>query len=235
MIVEQTGNFVAGLTGDPAGLSRSGCPAGLRNALRDHNEAQPTADQADVGAVRPGSGTAAPSGGGKTRVCGNCKLCCYIFALDGEFFEALHGPGGKPKRTWCKHAKGKGCALHDQPRPKVCTSFLCDWMRCPEVIPDAWRPDRSGVLLVTRWATTSQGVTIPVVQVSEHYAGLIDKTRITDRTSAVCIVNCAHERQPRIRNVRYVDGMPDPVIAEVLARELCGGDADKVVLVPMPG
>jgi len=230
MIAEQTRDYVAGLTGDAAGLSRSGCPASP-----DQNEARPTADQADVGAVRPGRVTAAPGGGRTTRVCGNCKLCCYIFALDGEFFEALHGPGGKPKRTWCKHAKGKGCAVHDQPRPTVCTSFLCDWMLHPDVFPDAWRPDRSGVLLVTHWATTSQGVTIPVVQVSEHYAGLIDKTRITDRTSAVCIVNCAHERQPRIRNMPYVDGMPDPVIAEVLARELCGGDADKVVLVPMPG
>ena len=107
-------------------------------------------------------------------------------------------------------------------------------MRYPEVFPDAWRPDRSGVLLVTRYAKTSQGVTIPVVQVSEHYAGLIDKSRITDMTNAVCIVNYAHERQPRIRNVPYVDGMPDPVIAEALARELCGVHADKAVLMPMP-
>jgi hypothetical protein len=131
--------------------------------------------------------------------------------LHGEFFEALHGPGGKPKRTWCMHAKGKGCAVHDQSRPKVCTSFLCDWMQYPEVFPDAWRPDRSGVLLVTRWVETSQGETIPVVQVSEHYMGLIDKNRITDRTNDVCIVNYAHEQQPRIRNVPHVDGAPDPV------------------------
>jgi hypothetical protein len=154
--------------------------------------------------------------------------------LDGEFFEALHGPGGKPKRTWCKHAKGKGCAVHDQCRPNVCTGFLCDWMLNPEVFSDAWRPDRSGVLLVTLSATTSQGVTIPVVQVSEHYAGLIDKTRITNRTNAVCLVNYAHEQQSRIRNVPYVDGKPDPMIAEAIARDLYGWDADDVALVPMP-
>jgi hypothetical protein len=75
---------------------------------------------------------------------------------------------------------------------------------------------------------------IPVVQVSEHYAGLIDKTRITDRTDAVCIVNYAHEKGSRFRNVPFVDGKPDPVIAEAIARELCGGDAD-MALVPMPG
>jgi hypothetical protein len=154
--------------------------------------------------------------------------------LHGEFFEALHGPGGKPGRTWCKHAKGKGCAVHDQSRPEVCTSFLCDWMLYPEVFPDAWRPDRSGVLLVTRWVETSQGVTIPVVQVSEHYAGLIDKTHITDRINAVCLVNYAHEQGSRIRSVPCVDGKPDPVIAEALARELFGCDPGEAMLVPVP-
>ena len=53
----------------------------------------------------------------------------------------------KPRRTWCQHAKGKGCDIHDQARPPVCTDFKCDWLRISR-IPHRLRPDRIGCVVV---------------------------------------------------------------------------------------
>ena len=142
------------------------------------------------------------------RECGRCKLCCYVFHLEGEFWG-----GVKRKRTWCKYAKGKGCAMHDQPRPEVCTGFKCLWLD-DEEMPESWRPDKSGVLLVERGCLeTSDGRDIPVIQVSEHYAGLLDKSHFAWShvgNHAILLVNYAHERDTRFRNLpRDPDGNLD--------------------------
>ncbi len=153
------------------------------------------------------------------RECGNCRLCCYIFQLEGDFWG-----GVKPKRTWCRYAKGKGCAMHDQPRPEVCTRFKCLWLD-DEEMPENWRPDKSGILLAMLGGVeTSDGRDIPVIEVSEHYAGLLDKSQFARShvgNNAILLVNYAHERGTRLRNLpRDRDGNMDQYVLDQIAKEM---------------
>ena len=62
--------------------------------------------------------------------CGTCKQCCITYPL---LPNADYWPEGKPTHTPCKHVCEKGCAIHDQPRPNVCTSFRCLWLKFPKI------------------------------------------------------------------------------------------------------
>src|ERR1700691_5757676 len=75
--------------------------------------------------------------------CGTCKQCCITYPLIPD---ADYWPDGKPTHTPCKHVCENGCAIHDQPRPYVCTGFECLWLRFPK-IGDQMRPDKSGLLM----------------------------------------------------------------------------------------
>lgn len=75
--------------------------------------------------------------------CGTCKQCCITYPL---LPNADYWPDGKPTHTPCKHVCEKGCAIHDQPRPNVCTRFRCLWLNYPK-IGDQMRPDKSGLLM----------------------------------------------------------------------------------------
>jgi len=132
------------------------------------------------------------------RTCGNCRLCCFIYELSGEFWTG----GTKGKRKWCEHSCRKGCAVHAKPRPSVCENFKCDWLVHPE-LPDDWRPDRIGIILTTIGCFEGQ----LVIQVSEHYAGLTDKALPRLRTNAIFLVTYAHEGFTRFRKVQgWADG-----------------------------
>jgi hypothetical protein len=73
------------------------------------------------------------------RSCGACSMCCKVFHVP-EF--------DKPAGQWCRHTiHGKGCAIHET-RPPVCRAFFCHWMR-NAALDDAWRPDRSKLVLYT--------------------------------------------------------------------------------------
>jgi hypothetical protein len=73
------------------------------------------------------------------RSCGSCSMCCKVFRVP-EF--------EKPAGQWCRHTvHGKGCAIHET-RPQVCRAFFCHWMRNAG-LDDAWRPDRSKLVLYT--------------------------------------------------------------------------------------
>jgi hypothetical protein len=129
--------------------------------------------------------------------------------------------GEKPARQWCFHAKGKGCAIHDQERPKVCESFQCLWKQW-SAMPDAYRPDRMGVLLVHRGDITYQGQSIPVIQVSEHYAGCYEKSDFAKTKvarNAILLVNYAHEQHTRFRNLPHTEeGEVNAAVAEQLVK-----------------
>jgi hypothetical protein len=71
------------------------------------------------------------------RPCGDCRLCCKVFPLP-----ILDKPAG----TWCRHATSAGCAIHGLPRPEVCCQYDCFWREHDE-LPDAWRPDRIGIVV----------------------------------------------------------------------------------------
>jgi hypothetical protein len=74
-----------------------------------------------------------------TRTCGECQACCSYFPL-------LPNPGfwpeGKPAQEPCRYLCSKGCSIHDEPRPDVCTGFRCAYLMGN--VP--WRPDEVGVI-----------------------------------------------------------------------------------------
>ena len=74
------------------------------------------------------------------RTCGPCTLCCKVLAVREL---------GKPKDTWCPHArKGAGCGIYWM-RPEPCRDFRCFWLQ--GLLPEPFRPDKvHGVVYSTR-------------------------------------------------------------------------------------
>ena len=79
-------------------------------------------------------------------VCGECQACCWYFTVPDM---------AKPRTTPCKHQCAAGCAIHDQPRPAMCTGFRCCWLE--ENWEAALRPDQSRIIwqgrgcILDRW------------------------------------------------------------------------------------
>lgn len=72
------------------------------------------------------------------RECGSCNACCVVPVIDSPQFS-------KHSNTVCRHSRDAGCAVYET-RPDVCRRFFCGWRRT-KLIPDDWRPDRSGVFV----------------------------------------------------------------------------------------
>ena len=51
----------------------------------------------------------------------------------------------KPAGTMCQHCTGTGCGIYET-RYDVCRGFLCGYRQLP-ALGDAWRPDRSGIMI----------------------------------------------------------------------------------------
>lgn len=76
------------------------------------------------------------------RVCGSCNACCHWLHIDNEELR-------KPAGVLCRHARAdQGCDLHPA-WPKLCREWFCGW-RSFESLSEAWRPDRSGVILIAK-------------------------------------------------------------------------------------
>jgi hypothetical protein len=72
------------------------------------------------------------------RDCGDCSLCCKIFAV-----EELE----KPSWKWCQHcAPGRGGCLAYDDRPKSCRTFMCVWLVDSRFGPE-WKPSRSKMII----------------------------------------------------------------------------------------
>ncbi len=69
--------------------------------------------------------------------CGDCVMCCLALRIE-EF--------GKPAGTLCQHCTGKSGGINET-RFEVCRGFMCGYRILP-VLGDAWRPDRSGILIM---------------------------------------------------------------------------------------
>lgn len=80
------------------------------------------------------------------RSCGQCTACCRILAI-----EALAKPAG----TLCRHNTGVACAIYAE-RPDACVRWHCLWRRIG-ALPDALRPDRSGVVFALEKASPDAG------------------------------------------------------------------------------
>ena len=75
----------------------------------------------------------------------------------------------------------------------------------PSRIAREGRPDRIGIILVTLGQFEGQ----PVIQVSEQYAGLLDKALAKLRVNAIFLVNYSHEVTTRFRKARGWDDGED--------------------------
>ncbi len=91
------------------------------------------------------------------RECGDCTACCSVLTVDTPEFS-------KPAGVACVHVRGGGCAIHAV-RPTICRTWFCGWRRVA-AMPDAARPDRSGVLVSLNFVRSPQncfeGVSINV-------------------------------------------------------------------------
>ena len=73
------------------------------------------------------------------RDCDGCTVCCRELTID---IPELKKPPGIP----CEHCTvDRGCRIYPK-RPVLCGVWHCGWRRLPG-LDDAWRPDRSGVLI----------------------------------------------------------------------------------------
>ncbi len=81
------------------------------------------------------------------RECGACTACCTELTVDTPDF-------AKPAGTPCVHLAGRGCGIHPT-RPRICRTWFCAWRRVAS-LPDASRPDRSGLLVSLNFVNTPQ-------------------------------------------------------------------------------
>ena len=72
------------------------------------------------------------------RACGDCTVCCAVLEVDAPDFKK---PAGVP----CTHSARGGCGIHAV-RPGICRAWFCGWRRIAG-LPEAARPDRSGLLI----------------------------------------------------------------------------------------
>lgn len=72
------------------------------------------------------------------RRCGDCTICCTTLMVDTPDFK-------KPADVPCVHVGAGGCAIHAV-RPTICRTWYCGWRRVA-ALPEAARPDRSGLLV----------------------------------------------------------------------------------------
>lgn len=107
------------------------------------------------------------------RECGDCMVCCIEPAIPGYGLD-------KPTRTACVNCSGGGCAIYAA-RPQVCHEYHCLWRRLP-FLDDAWRPDRSGVMIdpagnaegtPNNYAVELMIVGTPELVETERFAGLV--------------------------------------------------------------
>jgi hypothetical protein len=107
-----------------------------------HNDTRSGAVTVAVPVSTLKSGTATTA----TRVCGTCTACC-----DGWFAGTIRGH--EMKAGLPCHFRGKGCCtIYDERPENPCRTFVCGWLMPNSPLPDAYRPDRLGVLVVpTTW------------------------------------------------------------------------------------
>jgi len=74
------------------------------------------------------------------RSCNGCTACCVIYTVPEV---------NKPRHTPCQHLCAGGCAIHEQPRPPICSEFLCDWVTNAKW-GEELRPDKCGIIYGTQ-------------------------------------------------------------------------------------
>lgn len=80
------------------------------------------------------------------RECGSCTACCEGWA-EGEIRGHRMFPG-QP----CHYLGAERCTIYAERPQSPCRNFVCGWLMADSPLPDAFRPDRIGVMTVPmRW------------------------------------------------------------------------------------
>lgn len=128
------------------------------------------------------------------RLCGTCTSCCVHLPIPA----GQVSPGDKPAGIACAHLCQAGCRIYSQ-RPQTCADFACAWLDDAQW-PDAWRPDRSGLLCLTAHLNG----TVPAALVYEIRPDALASRDARDIlaqlevTSAVVVVVDSEKRRQRI-------------------------------------
>ena len=100
-----------------------------------------------IAAPRHPPGAPAPaSAPGTSRACGACTACCEGWAA-GEIRGHAMYPG-----QHCHFLVAGRCTIYAERPVSPCRNFVCGWLGEPEHFPEAFRPDRLGVIVIRiRW------------------------------------------------------------------------------------
>ena len=90
------------------------------------------------------------------RTCGACTACC-----DGWLRIKIHGHEVYPGKP-CPYSTGHSCRIYDRRPRDPCREFICGWLEQGSPLPDRFRPDRIG-LLVIRGKFHWRGLPVDVV------------------------------------------------------------------------
>lgn len=74
------------------------------------------------------------------RNCFPCTACCQGWITS----KRIRMSPGKP----CRHCTAEGCAIYEKRPKEPCRTFECGWLQENSPLPDHWRPDRCGAIVV---------------------------------------------------------------------------------------
>ncbi|MEG3174705.1 YkgJ family cysteine cluster protein [Sphingomonas sp. RB3P16] len=118
------------------------------------------------------------------RECGACTACCTVLTVDTPDFK-------KPAETPCVHLGAQGCGIHAV-RPRICRTWFCAWRRIAR-LPDAARPDRSGLLVSLNFVNAPQNC---LEGVSINVRALPGSTAIADGMAATVLDSVCDQTVP---------------------------------------
>jgi uncharacterized protein len=156
------------------------------------------------------------------RSCGDCHLCCYVFPLPVL---------GKLGDTWCSHVSAAGCAVHGAGQPEVCRRYACYWLD-EEELPDAFRPDRIGVIATEGGTIAPHGVEMPVLLLNEAQPGACRQgngrvmVEAVTAGGGVALILCGPEMRIEYDHDRYPAITPADI--EAAFREERAKDAEEL-------
>ncbi len=146
------------------------------------------------------------------RACGDCTACCTTLTVDSPDFK-------KPAETPCVHLGARGCGIHAV-RPHICRTWFCGWRRVAS-LPDAARPDRSGLLVSINFVREPRNC---LEGVSINVRMLPGSTAIDDGTAATVLDSLCEQLVP----VWFSDGSKKMLVhpdADVAQHVLSGTPA----------
>lgn len=78
----------------------------------------------------------------RRRHCGSCTACC-----DGWVRMTVHGHPVEPGQP-CLYSTGRGCTIYSQRPDDPCRRFVCGWLQEHSSLPEAFRPDKIGFIVL---------------------------------------------------------------------------------------